>query len=512
MAYYMLPRLQAARRRATSALVRVLKRGNRALCDCALRASARSSWRLTAVAVLSAARRRIAASARVPAALQRRHLHHQRACFNPGSRSPRSSRVGLIAEQLIMEVPEVRTVGPPHRPRRARRARRGRPFIGHRGRPQAVARGKARDRAADIRARLAVLPVSRQCRTADLPPARPHALRRARRDRTQDLRRRPRYAARTRGGACGSGSPPIPALVDLQVEKQVRIPQLRDPRRLRPRRALRRAARGRGRAAEPRSRTAASCRSVVDGYRRFDVTMRLLKSPAHDRTAAGRSADRDAGAAGSRRGRSPTSRDRRPKPDPARERPPPHRRARQHRRHRRHGAASSRRSGSELGATQLPEGYFTRLEGTFQAQEEASRAIDRLLSLLSLALIFAVLYQPLPARRCSPSSSWAACRSRSSAASLRSWLAGQPLSVASMIGFITLDRHRHAQRHPQDQPLHQPGAARGRCRSAASWSSAAALERLTPGADDGAGGRRRAAAAADRRGDARQGRSCIRWR
>ena len=36
------------------------------------------------------------------------------------------------------------------------------------------------------------------------------------------------------------------------------------------------------------------------------------------------------------------------------------------------------------------------------------------------------------------------------------WIAGQPLSVASMIGFVTLAGIQHAQRNPEDQPIHQP--------------------------------------------------------
>jgi Cu/Ag efflux pump CusA len=90
----------------------------------------------------------------------------------------------------------------------------------------------------------------------------------------------------------------------------------------------------------------------------------------------------------------------------------------------------------ELAAMKLPSGVFTAVEGTFQAQEEASRTIA-LLSLLSLATIFAILYS----------------RYRSAVLALiimgsvplaligsvaALWLAGQPLSVASMIGFITL--------------------------------------------------------------------------
>ena len=91
---------------------------------------------------------------------------------------------------------------------------------------------------------------------------------------------------------------------------------------------------------------------------------------------------------------------------------------------------------AEIAATPLPEGYFTSLEGQFQAQEEATRLIGAL-SIVSLALIFLVLYT----------------RYRSAVLSLlimgniplamvgsviALWLAGQPLSVASLVGFITL--------------------------------------------------------------------------
>jgi hypothetical protein len=90
----------------------------------------------------------------------------------------------------------------------------------------------------------------------------------------------------------------------------------------------------------------------------------------------------------------------------------------------------------EIAATTLPEGFFTSLEGTFQAQEEASRTIG-ILSALSLALIFAILYS----------------RYRSAVLALiimgsvplaligsvvALWIAGLPLSVASMVGFVTL--------------------------------------------------------------------------
>jgi HME family heavy-metal exporter len=89
-----------------------------------------------------------------------------------------------------------------------------------------------------------------------------------------------------------------------------------------------------------------------------------------------------------------------------------------------------------VAASQLPGGYFVRVEGQFQAQEQAQQLIVGL-SLASLVLIFLVLYS----------------RYRSSTLALvimgnipfalvgsvvAMWIAGVSLSVASMVGFITL--------------------------------------------------------------------------
>jgi HME family heavy-metal exporter len=91
---------------------------------------------------------------------------------------------------------------------------------------------------------------------------------------------------------------------------------------------------------------------------------------------------------------------------------------------------------SELAARPMPDGYFTALEGQFQAQEQASRLIA-LLALVSLSMIFLVLYS----------------RYRSTALTLiimgniplalvgsviALWISGQPLSIAALVGFITL--------------------------------------------------------------------------
>ena len=84
----------------------------------------------------------------------------------------------------------------------------------------------------------------------------------------------------------------------------------------------------------------------------------------------------------------------------------------------------------------LPEGYFITLGGQFAAQEESSRLIG-LLSLGSIALVFLILY----------------CRYRSAVlasiimaniplalvgAVIGLWISGQPLSIAALVGFITL--------------------------------------------------------------------------
>ncbi|MBQ1766708.1 MAG: efflux RND transporter permease subunit [Aquincola sp.] len=86
--------------------------------------------------------------------------------------------------------------------------------------------------------------------------------------------------------------------------------------------------------------------------------------------------------------------------------------------------------------TKLPEGYFITLSGQFQAQEEASRLVG-LLSIVSLTLMFVVLYSRYK------SSVLAALIMVNIplalvGAVLGLWLSGQPLSVAALVGFITL--------------------------------------------------------------------------
>jgi HME family heavy-metal exporter len=103
-------------------------------------------------------------------------------------------------------------------------------------------------------------------------------------------------------------------------------------------------------------------------------------------------------------------------------------------------AADMSRVVSEIGrlveATQLPEGYFTNLDGTFRAEQEASQSI-LLLSLASLALIFVVLYSRY--RRsvlCVIIMSIIPLATIGGILGL--WVSGLPLSIAALFGFVTL--------------------------------------------------------------------------
>ena len=86
--------------------------------------------------------------------------------------------------------------------------------------------------------------------------------------------------------------------------------------------------------------------------------------------------------------------------------------------------------------TPLPEGYFVTLGGQFQAQEQASRLVG-LLSLVSAALMFVVLFSRYQSTRLALII-MANIPLALVGAVLGLWLSGQPLSVAALVGFITL--------------------------------------------------------------------------
>lgn len=86
--------------------------------------------------------------------------------------------------------------------------------------------------------------------------------------------------------------------------------------------------------------------------------------------------------------------------------------------------------------TQMPEGYFVTIGGQFQAQEDASRLIG-LLSIASVVLIFLILYSRYKSAVLA-TIIMANIPLALVGAVVGLWLSGQPLSVAALVGFITL--------------------------------------------------------------------------
>lgn len=428
MAYYMLPRLKRLDHE-DSALVRVLKRGNRALLERAFLYQ-RSLMAATVAAVVIAG----IAAIYLPRAFLppfNEGTFTISMLFNPGISLAESNRVGLIAERLILEVPEAKTVG-----RRTGRAELDEHAEGvHSSEIDVDLKPSSRtktDVIADIRSRLSVLPASINV-GQPISHRLDHLLSGVRAEIALKIFGDDLTALRATAESVRGKLASIPGLTDLQVEKQVLIPQLEirvDYSRaalygVQPAAVVEQLSRlSNGRVVS----------RVVDGYRRFDVTMRLPDRLRTTQTLGDLLIETPAGWIPARQLAD------------IKETEGPNQILRENGRRRvvvlanTNGTADMAQIVGSirevLASTKLPGGFYTRLEGTFQAQEEASRTIG-ILSLLSLSLVFAILYS----------------RYRSVLFSLiimgnvplaligsviALWLAGQPLSVASMIGFITL--------------------------------------------------------------------------
>jgi HME family heavy-metal exporter len=428
MAYYMLPRLKRLQH-GDSALVRVLKRGNRALLDRAFRHPITLMFTAVVAVVAAAGAATLLPRAFLPPFNEGTFTINM--LFNPGISLAESHRVGLIAERLILDVPEAKTVG-----RRTGRAELDEHAEGvHSSEIEVDLKPSSRAKpeiVADLRSRLAVLPVSVNI-GQPISHRLDHMLSGVRAEIALKVFGDDLDTLRTTAEGLRQRLASIPGLVDLQVEKQVLIPQLEI--RVNYQRAglygvqpaafidqISRLSNGR------------VTSRVVDGYRRFDVVLRLPDRLRTTQRLGDLLIETPVGWVPARQIAD------------IRETEGPNQILRENGRRRVVVFANSDGRSDmaqivsairqELAATKLPNGFYTRLEGTFQAQEEASRTIGAL-SLLSLVMIFAILYS----------------RYRStilafivmgniplaligSVAAL--WIAGQPLSVASMIGFITL--------------------------------------------------------------------------
>jgi HME family heavy-metal exporter len=428
MAYYMLPGLKRLKH-GDSLLVRVLKRWNATLLGWAF-AHRGSVFVFVALAVATAG----AGAALLPRAFLppfNEGTFTINMLFNPGISLAESHRVGLIAERLILDVPEVKAVG-----RRTGRAELDEHAEGvHSSEIEVDLKAGGRpktDVIEDLRSRLAVLPVSTNI-GQPISHRLDHMLSGVRAQIALKVFGEDLDTLRTTAERLRQRLANIPGLVDLQVEKQVRIPQLEirvDYRRaglygVQPAAVIDQISRlSNGRVIS----------RVVDGYRRFDVTMRLPDRLRTTQKLGELLIETPVGWIPARQIAD------------IRETEGPNQILRENGRRRvvvlantdgrSDTAAIVSAIRQELASATRPEGFFTQLEGTFQAQEEATRMIGAL-SVLSLGMILAILYS----------------RYRSTALALiimgniplaligsviALWYAGQPLSVASMIGFITL--------------------------------------------------------------------------
>lgn len=350
--------------------------------------------------------------------------------MQPGLSLAEANRVGSLAEKLILDVPEVSQVG-----RRTGRAELDEHAEGvHAAEIDIDLKRSDRPRdaiLADLRQRLSVLPASVAI-GQPISHRLDHLLSGVRAQIAlkifgDDIDTLRGLAEQLRGQLAG-----VPGLVDLSVEKQVLIPQISvrlDHRKaaqvgLSPGEALR---------TLQTLTDGAHSASLIDGPQRYELVLRLPDDRRGPQDLARTLIDTPAGQV-------PLS-----AIATIEETVGPNQIGRENGRRRinvfantdgRDMAAMIEAIRGILARQPLPAGYFISLEGQFQAQEQATALIAGL-SLVSLTLIFLVLY----------------ARYRSGVlvgiimaniplaligAVGAMWLTGVQLSVASMVGFITL--------------------------------------------------------------------------
>lgn len=351
--------------------------------------------------------------------------------LNPGIALDPSASVGRMAEQLILAVPEVTGIA-----RRTGRAELDEHAMGvHMSEMEAHLRPSARDKAeilADIRERLSALPVSVNL-GQPISHRLDHMLSGVRAQLAVKLHGEDMPALRALAAGLQQRLSAIPGLVDLQIEKQVLIPQVRvvvDPDR----------ARAHGVAPAVVLHAVAvlsngeTMAEIIEGDRRHDLVLRLADENRRPAALGRLLIDTPAGPVPLAHLASVTEAD------------GPNEIVRENGRRRlailangdgrRDMAAIVADIRAVLADTPMPVGTHASLEGTFQAQEQAARTMA-LLSLVSFVLVFLLLYSRyrslVPVLIIMGTVPMALV---GSVAAL--WLAGLPLSVASMVGFITL--------------------------------------------------------------------------
>ena len=350
--------------------------------------------------------------------------------LNPGTSLEESNRVGTLAESLIARVPEVKSVG-----RRTGRAELDEHAEGvHSSEIDVDLKPSERGREAvmaDIRASLASLPATT---TVGQPISHrlDHLLSGVRAQIALKLYGDDLDTLRGQAASLRGQLAKIPGVTDLQIEKQVLIPQIKV--RLDYSKAAQYGVSPGGLLKMLETLTEGdTVAQIVDGNKRFNLVIRLPDS-ARDTQGLGNILITTP------HGRIPLS-----QIASIEESDGPNQIGREN--GRRRIVISANTDGSDMAkivgqiretvaASHLPEGYFISLEGQFEAQEQATRLIGGL-SLISLALIFMVLYSRYKSARLA-----AMIMGNIPMALIGSviamWLAGISLSVASLVGFITL--------------------------------------------------------------------------
>lgn len=350
--------------------------------------------------------------------------------LNPGTSLAESNRIGTLAEQIVAGVPEVTQVG-----RRTGRAELDEHAEGvHYTEMDVDLKASARSREAiigDIRARLAVLPAVSNV-GQPISHRLDHLLSGVRAQIALKVYGDDLDTLRGLAADLRARLAKIPGVTDLQIEKQVLIPQIKI--RVDYEQAARHGvAPGALLTSLSQMIEGERITQIVEGNRRFDLVVRLPESGRglHElqnlliETPGGHVPLSRLAAIEDGDGPNQVSRENA----------------------RRRIVISANTDGrdmskvisdirAELAARPLPEGYFTALEGQFQAQEDAARLIA-LLAAVSLTMIFLVLYS-----RYRSMALTAIIMGNIPLALVGSvvalWLSGQPLSVAALVGFITL--------------------------------------------------------------------------
>jgi len=350
--------------------------------------------------------------------------------FAPGISLAESNRLGGVAERLVMQVPEVKTIG-----RRTGRAELDEHAEGvHSSEMDVDLRPSDRPKQAvlaDIRRHLAILPAAFNIgqpighRLEHLLSGVNAAI--AIKIFGEDVDTLRGLADQLRGRLST-----IPGLVDLLVERQVRVPQLQ-VRMDYQRAALYGVTPAAVTDALEKLSSGKVVSQVVDGQKRFDVVLRLSDAERTTEALSHLLVETPKGRVPLRTFADVVDDD------------GPNQILRENGTRRIVVQANTNGADegsviaairTELARMLLPPGYFTQLEGTFQAQEDSTRLIAGL-SLMSLAMVFTVLFS-----RYRSAVLAAIIMGNVPLALIGSvaalWLSGQPLSVASMVGFITL--------------------------------------------------------------------------